>query len=65
VSELVLKDAVPLLSGICAREADPSVKVTIPVGAGEPPATVAVKVTVIPGAKGLGEEINVVFEAKA
>ena len=61
----VLNEAVPLFSGTCARAFDPSEKVTIPVGAGEPPVTVAVKETLCPRADGLGVEVNVVVVAKA
>ena len=65
LNKLAVNDAVPLLSGICARATTPSVKVTIPVGAGEPPVTVAVKVAGCPRVEGLGELLAVVVEEKA
>ena len=58
-------EAEPPLKGICAKTVDPSSKVTMPVGVGGPPATVAVKVTVWPGVEGFGDEVSVVLEAKA
>ena len=61
----IVNEAVPLLSGICARAFGPSLNVTMPVGVGGPPATVAVKVTVWPGVEGLGDEVSIVLEAKA
>jgi hypothetical protein len=61
----VLKEAVPLFKGTCARASDPSWKVTMPVGVVDPPVTVAVKETDCPGAEGSGEELSVVVVAKA
>jgi hypothetical protein len=62
----VLKDAIPLLSnGIWAREFPPSRKVTMPVGAGDPPATAAVNVTFSPTTDGFDVELSVVVVANA
>jgi hypothetical protein len=61
----VLKEAVPLLKGTWAREVEPSWNVTMPVGVGDPPVTVAVKMTDCPMAEGLGEEVTAVVVAKA
>ena len=61
----VLKDAVPLFNGIWAREFPPSRNVTMPVGAGDPPATAAVNVTFSPGSDGFGVELKVVVVANA
>ena len=61
----VLNEAFPLLRGIWARAFAPSEKVTIPVGAVDPPVTVAKKETLSPGADGFGVELNVVVVAKA
>ena len=61
----MLNEALPLLNGTCATVFDPSWNVTIPVGAGEPPVTVAVNVTVCPGTDGLGDEVRAVVVAKA
>jgi hypothetical protein len=66
VSKLeVLKEALPLLIGICARSFDPSWNVTMPVGGVDPPVTVAVNKTGCPVAEGFGEEVNDVVVAKA
>jgi hypothetical protein len=61
----VLKEALPLLRGIWARAFDPSWNVTIPVGAVDPPVTVAVNKTDWPMAEGLGAEVSAVVVAKA
>ena len=61
----VLNEAVPLLRGIWARAFAPSENVTIPVGAGEPPVTVAVKEALCPGVDGFGVELSVVVVPKA
>ena len=61
----VLKEAAPLLRGIWARAFVPSWNVTMPVGGGDPPVTVAVNETDSPMAEGLGAEVNVVVVAKA
>ena len=61
----VLKEALPLLSGIWAREFDPSWKLTMPVGAVDPPVTVAINETDCPAAEGLGAEVSVVVVANA
>ena len=58
-------EAEPPLKGICAKTVDPSSKVTMPVGVGGPPVTVAVKVTDWPGVEGLGDEVSTVLDAKA
>jgi hypothetical protein len=65
VKPAVLKDAAPLVKGTCARVFAPSWKVTIPVGPGEPPVTVAVKITVCPGRDGFGDEVRFVAVANA
>ena len=55
-------------TGIWARTAGPSWKVTIPVGIvgpGGAGATVAVKETACPGFDGFGDEVNVVVDALA
>ena len=61
----MLNEAVPLLSGICASDVEPSSNVTIPVGVGGPPETVAVKETDWPEEDGFGAELSAVLEAKA
>jgi hypothetical protein len=61
----VLKDALPPLRGIWAREFDPSWKLTMPVGGVGPPVTVDVNETDCPIAEGLGAEVNVVVVANA
>jgi hypothetical protein len=61
----VLNEAVPLLRGIWVRAFAPSEKVTIPVGVGEPPVTVAVKEAFCPGIDGFGVELRVVVVATA
>ena len=65
----MLNEAMPLLfTGTWARMFEPSWKVTMPEGVPEPPdadATVAVNVTVSPGAEGFGDELSAVVEAFA
>ena len=61
----VLKEALPLLRGIWAREFVPSWKWTMPVGGVDPPVTVAVNETDCPMAEGLGDNVSVVVVANA
>ena len=62
---VVLKEAVPLFNGIWPREFPPSWNVTMPVGAGDAPATAAVKDMFCPGVDGFGIELSVVVVAEA
>ena len=62
------KEAVPLLRGSWAKTFEPSVNVTMPDGtlaSGGAATTVAVKLTVCPGADGFCDEFNVVVVALA
>ena len=63
----MLKEAWPVPSTAMpeARVVVPSVKATVPVGTPAPEATVAVKVTGLPKAEGLGVELTVVVVALA
>ena len=61
----MLNEAVPLFSGIWANDVEPSSNVTIPVGVGGPPETVAVKETDWPGDDGFGVESRIMLEARA
>src|SRR5712692_296323 len=56
----IAKPGPPAPNGMVPRVVPPSLKVTVPVGEGPDPVTVARKVTELPYVEGLGEDVTTV-----